>query len=57
MYQLPFRRRAFGRAHGKSGDAKVHTKVNLLSGCIAPIVMLRERYQGNIGGWLAGTGY
>jgi hypothetical protein len=40
----------------KSGDAKVHAKVSVPSGCIAPIVVLRERYQGKIGGWLAGTG-
>ena len=41
----------------KSGDAKVHAKVSLPSGCIAPIVVLRERYEGKIGGWLAGTGF
>jgi hypothetical protein len=40
----------------KSGDAKVNAKVNVPSGCIAPVVVLRERYEGKIGGWLAGTG-
>ncbi|MBI1397300.1 MAG: hypothetical protein GC151_15115 [Betaproteobacteria bacterium] len=41
---------------GKSGDAKVRAKVSLPDGCIAPVVVLRERYEGNIGGWLAATG-
>jgi hypothetical protein len=40
----------------KSGDAKVNAKVSVPSGCIAPVVVLRERYEGKIGGWLAGTG-
>lgn len=40
----------------KSGDAKVKAKVALPGGCIAPVVVLRERYEGNIGGWLAATG-
>lgn len=40
----------------KSGDAKVEGKVSLPSGCVGPVVVLRERYEGKIGGWLAGTG-
>ena len=40
----------------KSGDAKVKAKLTLPGGCIAPVVVLRERYEGKIGGWLAATG-
>lgn len=40
----------------KNGDAKVEVKVSLPNGCIAPVIVLRERYEGNIGGWLAATG-
>lgn len=40
----------------KKGDAKVNAKVSLPQGCIAPVIVLRERYEGKIGGWLAGTG-
>jgi len=40
----------------KNGDAKINAKVSLPNGCIAPVVVLRERYEGKIGGWLAGTG-
>jgi hypothetical protein len=41
---------------GKNGDAKVEAKVSLPGGCIGPVVVLRERYEGKIGGWLAATG-
>ena len=41
----------------KSGEAKIKAKVDLPSGCIAPVVVLRERYEGRIGGWLAATGF
>lgn len=40
----------------KSGDAKISVKLDLRA-CNAPVVVLRERYEGKIGGWLAGTGY
>jgi hypothetical protein len=40
----------------KSGDAKAEGKVSLPNGCVGPVVVLRERYEGKIGGWLAGTG-
>ncbi|MBX9661443.1 MAG: hypothetical protein K2X00_23035 [Nitrospiraceae bacterium] len=40
----------------KSGDAKIHAKLDLPA-CTAPVIVLRERYEGKIGGWLAGTGY
>jgi hypothetical protein len=40
----------------KTGDAKVEGKVSLPKGCVGPVIVLRERYEGKIGGWLAGTG-
>lgn len=40
----------------KAGDVHIRTKVNLPSACIAPVIALRERYEGKIGGWLAATG-
>src|SRR5581483_4590692 len=40
----------------KAGDAKVDAKIALPNGCIAPVIVLRERYEGKIGGWLAATG-
>ncbi|HKB84254.1 MAG TPA: hypothetical protein VKD04_13770 [Burkholderiales bacterium] len=40
----------------KSGDARIKVKVSLPGGCIAPVIVLRERYEGKIGGWLASTG-
>jgi len=40
----------------KSGNAKGSAKLAIPSGCTAPVVILRERYEGKIGGWLAATG-
>lgn len=40
----------------KKGNAKVEAKLSLPNGCVGPVVVLRERYEGKIGGWLAGTG-
>ena len=40
----------------KEGNAKAQGKVSLPNGCVGPVVVLRERYEGKIGGWLAGTG-
>ena len=40
----------------KKGDAKAEGKIGLPSNCVGPVVVLRERYEGKIGGWLAGTG-
>ena len=39
----------------KDGNAKVSQKVSLPADCAAPIIVLRERYEGKIGGWLAAT--
>jgi hypothetical protein len=40
----------------KEGNAKAQGKVSLPNGCVGPVIVLRERYEGKIGGWLAGTG-
>jgi hypothetical protein len=40
----------------KGGDAKIKAKLQVPAGCANPMVVLRERYEGKIGGWLAGTG-
>jgi len=40
----------------KKGNAKVEAKLSLPNGCVGPVIVLRERYEGKIGGWLAGTG-
>jgi hypothetical protein len=42
-------------ALSKEGNAKIKAHVNLPS-CIAPVIVLRERHEGKIGGWLASTG-
>jgi hypothetical protein len=39
----------------KKGDAKVNTKIKVPSNCSHPVIVLRERYEGKIGGWLAAT--
>jgi hypothetical protein len=39
----------------KTGDAKVNAKVSVPSDCTKPVIVLRERYEGKIGGWLAAT--
>jgi len=40
----------------KEGNAKVKTRVSVPSDCANPVIVLRERYEGKIGGWLAATG-
>jgi hypothetical protein len=40
----------------KSGNAKGSAKLKIPSDCASPVVILRERYEGKIGGWLAATG-
>ena len=39
----------------KTGDANVDAKVSVPSDCTKPVIVLRERYEGKIGGWLAAT--
>ena len=40
----------------KEGTAKIERKVSVPSDCANPVIVLRERYEGKIGGWLAATG-
>ena len=40
----------------KKGDAKFAGKLAVPQNCTSPVVVVRERYEGKIGGWLAGTG-
>jgi len=39
----------------KTGDATVSAKVTVPADCTTPVIVLRERYEGKIGGWLAAT--
>jgi hypothetical protein len=39
----------------KTGDAKVQAKLSVPSDCANPIIVLRERYEGKVKGWLAAT--
>jgi hypothetical protein len=39
----------------KEGDAKIETRVSVPNDCAKPVIVLRERYEGKIGGWLATT--
>jgi hypothetical protein len=39
------------------GDAQIEAKLTMPQHCFAPVVVVRERYQGKIGGWLAATGF
>ncbi len=40
----------------KAGDATISVKLTLLQTCASPRVLVRERHDGKIGGWLAATG-
>ena len=40
----------------KTGDATISAKVSVPDGCTNPVIAVRERYEGKIGGWLAATG-
>jgi len=39
------------------GDATIDAKLTLPAHCFAPAILVRERYEGKIGGWLAATGF
>ena len=39
----------------KQGDAKFAGKLAVPQNCTSPVVVVRERYEGKISGWLAGT--
>jgi hypothetical protein len=39
----------------KEGNAVVNAKLAVPQTCASPVVLVRERYEGKIGGWLAAT--
>jgi hypothetical protein len=39
----------------RNGDAKVDAKVDAPKNCDSPMLLVRERYEGKIGGWLAAS--
>jgi hypothetical protein len=39
----------------KTGDATINSKVTVPSDCASPVIVLRERYEGKVSGWLAAT--
>lgn len=39
------------------GDAKAEAKLAIPAKCDKPVVLLREVWEGKVGGWLAGTGF
>lgn len=41
----------------KSGSAEFETKLKLPAECKAPVVLIREVWEGKVGGWLAVTGF
>jgi hypothetical protein len=40
----------------KSGDAKIQTNLTVPKDCAAPVLVIREIWEGKVGGWLARTG-
>jgi hypothetical protein len=42
-------------ALSQSGDVRIDTTVSVPEACADPVVLIRERYEGKIGGWLAAT--
>jgi hypothetical protein len=40
----------------KQGDATYAGKLSVPTDCASPVVLVRERYEGKIGGWLAASG-
>jgi hypothetical protein len=43
-------------ALSKTGDVHIATTVTVPKSCTAPTILVRERYEGKIGGWLAASG-
>jgi hypothetical protein len=39
----------------KEGNAVINAKLAMPQTCASPMVLVRERYEGKIGGWLAAT--
>jgi len=45
-----------GRAFAQ-GDAQIEAGLTTPRHCFAPVVLVRERHQGKVGGWLVATGF
>jgi hypothetical protein len=43
------------KALNQSGDAGIEATLSIPKACVDPVVLVRERYEGKIGGWLATT--
>jgi hypothetical protein len=43
------------KALSQSGDAGIEATLSMPKPCVDPVVLVRERYEGKIGGWLATT--
>lgn len=41
----------------KSGDANINTILTLPKNCAGPVLLIREIWEGKVGGWLAATGF
>jgi hypothetical protein len=41
----------------KDGMASVETKLKMPAACVAPVILVREIWDGKVGGWLAATGF
>ena len=39
----------------KTGDATIKAKVSIPADCMNPVIVVRERYEGKVKGWLAAT--
>jgi len=39
------------------GEARIRVHITMPAQCVAPIVLIREIYLGEVGGWLAATGF
>lgn len=42
-------------ALAKNGNAKIKAKLKLPSSCASPVIVVREVWEGKVGGWLAAT--
>ena len=41
----------------KTGNARIKAKLKLPSSCASPVIVVREVWEGKVGGWLAATSH
>jgi hypothetical protein len=41
----------------QAGNARISATITLPERCVAPVIVVREIFDGAVGGWLAGTGF